>query len=231
MVIDGVDYQTHITYLKNYHWVIVQIIPFHEITALYSFMTIRQFALCVCIIILILCIIRIIYCWNKSNTKIYVDTLTKCNSRAACLDLIESLEKKQNHAITIIYMDLNRFKFVNDTYGHDKGDELLCIFSETLEKTFGKIGFVGRMGGDEFISILVDTSEMEIKEVWKQLEDLLNEKSQTLDFPYQISSSYGYVTREKGEDTELEEIMRCADEKMYEYKVLSKKKETDNISA
>lgn len=218
IVLDGIEQQAQITYLKDYNWVIVQVIPSHEITGLFAIINMRQAVLGICIGLLILCIIRIIYCWNKSNNKIYIDTLTKCNSRAACLDLLESLEKKKNRAITIIFMDLNNFKFVNDTFGHDKGDELLCIFSRALEQTFGKIGFVGRMGGDEFISILFDVTDEQIQEVWNALCEILKERSKTLDFAYEISSSYGYGTREKGKNIKLQEIIRCADEKMYEYK-------------
>lgn len=224
IILEGIEQQTQITYLKDYRWVIVQTIPLHEITGLYATMNIRQIILGICIGLLILCIVRIIYCWNKSNNKIYLDSLTKCGSRAACLDLLESLEKKKNHAITIIYMDLNNFKFVNDTFGHDKGDELLCIFSKALEQTFGKIGFVGRMGGDEFISVLFDATEEQIQSVWGELCEILKEKSKTLDFDYEISSSYGYGTRAKGEEVKLEEIIRIADEKMYAYKTWVKQK-------
>ena len=102
--------------------------------------------------------------WNKSNDKIYTDPLTKGNSRAACYDLIDSLENRRKQAVTIMYMDLNRFKYVNDTYGHDKGDQLLCTFSEALEKTFGQIGFVGRMGGDEFIVYLTNVNNKKTAE-------------------------------------------------------------------
>ena len=161
---------------------------------------------------------RIIYQWNKSNTKIYTDTLTKCNSRAACFDLLDSLEDTKKWAITIVYMDLNRFKYVNDTFGHEKGDELLCIFSAALEETFGKIGFVGRMGGDEFVVILLDTDEAMLKEIWAQLEGILIEKSKLLDFDYEIKSAYGFATREKGSKESLEAIMQQADINMYEYK-------------
>lgn len=222
MILEGVEYQAHLTYLEKYNWILVQSVPTAVIFARYEFMNKLNSLLLVLVVALILSIGRIIYCWKKSDKKIYTDALTKCNSRAACTQLMERLEDCRNKEITIIYMDLNKFKYVNDTYGHEKGDELLCIFSAALMKIFGEVGFVGRMGGDEFVSILVDVSEERIMTLWNVLEQELLEQSKTLDFPYVITSSYGYYIREKNMDTPLEIIMQKADEKMYEYKVAKK---------
>lgn len=223
VVLDGIEYEAILTYLHDYNWVIVQLIPVTEIEALYSFMNIFQVIFLIIGALLFVCMMLIIYRWNRSNDKIYTDPLTKGNSRAACYDLMESLERKRKQAVTIIYMDLNRFKFVNDTYGHDKGDELLCIFSGALENTFGQIGFVGRMGGDEFIAVLLDATETQIRELWMALEAILKEKSGELEFEYQITSSYGYATRAAGGEESLDLIMQYADEKMYEYKAANRK--------
>lgn len=218
VVLDGVEYEAILTYLHDYNWVIVQLIPVTEIEALYSFMSVFQMIFTFIVLSLFVCVVRIIFRWNKSNEKIYTDSLTKGNSRAACYELMESLENRRKQAVTILFMDLNRFKFVNDTYGHDKGDELLCIFNEALEATFGKVGFVGRMGGDEFVSILLDTTDLQIEECWSELESILKEKSAGLEFTYEITSSYGYATRAAGGTESLDLILQYADEKMYEYK-------------
>ena len=215
----GVKYQGHFTYLPDYNWVIVQCIPLAEITGRFEYMTIFQGILIFLAIALICCILRIVYCWKKSDKRIYTDTLTKGNNRAACVSMMESLEKKQNSKIAVIYMDLNNFKMVNDTYGHEKGDELLCIFNNALEQIFGKIGFVGRMGGDEFLAILLDASEEEVEELCQQVEAILAERSQELNISYVISSSYGFYIREKGDKASLQEMMEKADERMYEYKI------------
>lgn len=219
LVIEGIEYQSRITYLEDFNWLIVQTIPTSEIVSRFSALNVLQTSLSISIFILICCIVRIIYSWNKNNDKIYMDTLTKCNSRAACLDLLDNIEKKYNHRITILYMDLNRFKYVNDTFGHDKGDELLCVFSKAIEETFGEIAFVGRMSGDEFISVLEDVSDADIEVMWSKLEALLVERSALLGIDYVITSSYGYASREKNEKESLESLMHKADEKMYEYKV------------
>lgn len=221
--IQGQEYQACVTYLEEYDWVMLQSVPTSAIVERYHVMDSLQKILGFFIFILILCSVRIILSWRKSDKKIYTDALTKCNNRAACLSLLEYLEKKRRQKITIIYMDLNKFKFVNDTYGHDKGDELLCIFSKVLMNVFGQESFVGRMGGDEFISILLNTTEEEIQELWEQVEEQLKQHSQKLDFSYEISSSYGYATREKGGKESLKDILQKADENMYKYKTAHKK--------
>lgn len=225
IVLNGVEYQSHLTYLDDYNWVIVQNIPVSKITERYAVFNVMQYVLIVFFIILICCIIRIIYSWKKSDRKIYTDSLTKCYSRAACLDLLEYLEENRRQRVGIIYMDLNRFKYVNDTYGHDKGDELLKIFAKVLAKTLGKEGFVGRMGGDEFIAILVDGSEDKIETLWKKVEEELVSASKKLEFDYLISSSYGVAFREKEGKESLNEILQRADKKMYEYKAMRSKQQ------
>lgn len=225
MVLNGVEYQAYITYLHDYNWVIVQNIASEKITERYAFLNWMQYILAFVIVMLVCCFVRIIYCWGKSNKKIYTDTLTKCNSRAACLDMLDYLEDNKKQDIMVVYMDLNRFKWVNDTYGHEKGDELLKIFAEVLMQTLGKECFVGRMGGDEFVAVLLDTTEARFLELWHQVEESLSLHSDCLGFPYQMSSSYGYATRTKGTVISLHAVMQSADRKMYEHKALQKSRE------
>lgn len=223
ILLNGVEYESSVTYLEGYNWVILQIIPEDKITERFELLNWVQYVLSLAVFVLILCIVRIIYLWRQSDEKIYTDSLTKCNSRAACIDILDYMEAKRKEQITIVYMDLDQFKMVNDTLGHEKGDTLLKIFADVLMQTFGKIGFVGRMGGDEFIAVLQDISEEELQMVWKQVESLLITYSKTLDFEYQMSSSYGYATRLAGETTSLDKLLQIADEKMYEYKKEQKK--------
>ncbi len=223
ILLNGITYQSQIAYLEAYNWVILQIIPENKITERFVLLNMIQYVLSFMIIVLIICMVRIIYLWRRSDKKIYTDPLTGCNSRAACVDILDSLENRRKEQITIVYMDLNRFKWVNDTFGHDKGDELLKLFTEVLKQTLGINGFVGRMGGDEFIAVLLDTTEEELQDLWKKTEELLVVQSKKLDFPYQMSSSYGYAVRKKGENLSLNELLQEADKKMYEYKIEQKK--------
>ena len=125
---------------------------------------------------------------------------------------------KKSNRIMIVYMDLNKFKLINDTYGHDMGDTVLCVFSKVLMEVFAKKGYVGRMGGDEFMIILLNNSEDELEDCCKTIVDKLKEESDKLALKYVISTSYGYATRGKGSDEPLSNIINMADEKMYQYK-------------
>ena len=201
---------------------IVQSIPDKLIIANTQSLKIWQGILIVMIFGLLGCILYIIFLWRKSNKKIKTDVLTGCNSRAAIDSVMNRLQNDRRHDVAIVYMDLNKFKYVNDTYGHDKGDELLCIFSDVINSILGETGIVGRMGGDEFICIMLDTTKDEFDIIWKNVERELEKRSKELDFEYIITSSYGYACRCKDDATDLIKIMNIADEAMYKYKTEKK---------
>lgn len=218
MIIDGIEYQVYLSYFENFNWVAVRSIPIIEIAGRYEFINRLHGVLIILVGALIFCMVRIVHNWKQSNDIIYTDALTNCYSRAACARMIDQLENVYDCDITIIYMDLNKFKFVNDTYGHDKGDQLLIVFAQCLMKTFGEVGFVGRMGGDEFVCFLENVDGDIIREMWAKLEIELAKQSELLDFPYTIESSYGYAVRKKNERKPLHQLMQEADERMYNQK-------------
>lgn len=218
IVMDGIEYQANVTYLESFNWVIVQCIEIKTIFEGLEYIDIWRYSSIVIVAIIILCVIRIVVYWHRSDKKINTDTLTGCNSRAAMQNLLEYLNLTKKHDIAVVYLDLNKFKYVNDTYGHEIGDKILCIFSQTLMEVFGDKGYVGRIGGDEFMVILQDLAEAQILELCQKVQELLTEKSKSLDFDYTISTSYGCAMRKMGSNQDLNEIVTKADERMYCYK-------------
>lgn len=208
-------YYTYVTYINDFHWILGYQLPISTTSQNYGYINTLAFITLLEVIILIFCIYHIVSLWHKSNQKLYTDPLTHCSSRLALLNMLHRLEKQHNTEIALLYMDLNDFKQINDTYGHDKGDLILCMFGETLMTVLGKSGMVARMGGDEFVAVLLDETEASINEKWRQVQNLLHEKSLNLPFDCQIDSSYGYSFRHRGEETSLEEILQQADEMMY----------------
>ncbi len=83
--------------------------------------------------------------------------------------------KRDDIPATVIYLDLDNFKFCNDTYGHDVGDEILIAFSRLFERVVANKGYAVRYGGDEFLIVLpglgVDEGEKIAKEVYKGIKD------------------------------------------------------------
>lgn len=214
----GIEYQANVTYLEDFDWAIVQCIETEEIFKDLSYIDLWWQSSIVIVIIIVLCVIRIAIYWQRSDKKINTDTLTGCSSRAAMQNLLERLEHEKQNDIGVVYLDLNKFKYINDTYGHDVGDKILCMFTDTLVEVFGRDGYVGRMGGDEFIVVMLNKSEDEIGYLCQAVQKKLVEKSEELDFEYTISTSFGFAIRRRGSEENLDDIVTKADEKMYCYK-------------
>ena len=216
--IQGVEYTACITYLPSLDWSIIQCIDNYEIQKELRFLTLWRICFFVVIGFIIFCILKIVIYWNQSVTKLNTDALTKCNSRIAMESFLEQLESERNKSVAIVYFDLNKFKYVNDTFGHDEGDRILIIFSNILVDTFRDYAKVGRMGGDEFLAIALNVDESKIEELAKEVNIRLQEKSAKLQLPYTVSTSYGYAVRPQNESTLLYDIMKQADKNMYKFK-------------
>lgn len=84
-------------------------------------------------------------------------------NRHYCSEHMKEMENKQDSDYAVFSFDLNNLKIVNDTYGHVKGDILIKSAAEVIAETFEKYGIVGRMGGDEFIAILLTFQKSKIE--------------------------------------------------------------------
>jgi len=120
----------------------------------------------------------------------------------------------------VALFDLNYFKEINDSYGHQKGDEVLIAFGQALKKTFDKHGLVSRLGGDEFAVIIdghydsIDFLIQELSGVLKAHQDLIVSN---------LKFSFGYQKHE--EEISLDELYNLVDHKMYAHKQHGKKKQ------
>lgn len=218
IILDGVEYQTNITYLERFDWVIIQCIKMETIFKGLEYIDIWRYISISIVVVIIFCVIRIVFYWHRSDKRINTDTLTGCNSRAAMQNLLDYLAYTEKYDTGVIYFDLNRFKDVNDTYGHEVGDKILCIFANTLIEVFNEFGYVGRIGGDEFMVILLNQKEEDMIEMCHKVQYILIEESKKLDFNYTITTSYGCAMRRRGSDEDLNNIVAKADERMYGYK-------------
>lgn len=152
------------------------------------------------------------------STSSEEDFLTKLYNR-------QSYEIHLNHLIEIgsdfslILLDLNDFKSINDTFGHLKGDEILIQFSKALKTVFCKNAFVSRLGGDEFIVVLEDFTRP-ISNFIDSLEHQLTNHEEP--FLRTLTFSYGIEHYEKG--TSLDTLYTRADHKMYAHKKQKKRR-------
>ena len=107
--------------------------------------------------------------------RAYTDELTQLHNRTYCSEFMREISLVKQCKFTIINFDLNGLKQMTDTYGHTKGDELICYAALVLDKTFSTEGVVGRMGGDEFIVILETDNVEHIEELIGKLNDNIKE--------------------------------------------------------
>jgi diguanylate cyclase (GGDEF)-like protein/PAS domain S-box-containing protein len=129
---------------------------------------------------------------------------------------------RRKHRCSIFLLDLDRFKAVNDTLGHPAGDTLLRLVSLRLRETIGKLGQVGRLGGDEFEVVLPSMSNRE------ELATLAQSVIDNLSRPYTINgtvvligTSIGIVTSDY-DDRTADDLMRDADLGLYAAKAAGK---------
>jgi len=157
--------------------------------------------------------------WNQAN----FDSLTGLPNRRMFYDRLEQEVKKTHRTglnLALIFLDLDRFKEVNDTLGHDQGDILLKEASKRLLRCVRESDTVARLGGDEFIIILGDLDDAGIVErvAQKILAELLE--------PFKLDREIAYVAASLGvtfypEDAKnLDDLMKNVDQAMYAAKNL-----------
>jgi diguanylate cyclase (GGDEF)-like protein len=121
--------------------------------------------------------------------------------------------ERKGHSLSILLMDLDGFKKVNDTYGHPAGDRLLQVFAEGLRKAIRVTDLAARMGGDEFLVLLPDCRAGEVQHVLDRLRSLsLNWNAREIP----ISFSAGWEEYKAGE--RLVDLMIRTDHALYEAK-------------
>lgn len=149
------------------------------------------------------------------------DTLTKLPNRAAFIDnLQEKFEtaRMTGKRLVVVGIDLNRFKEVNDTYGHEAGDKVLITIAESLRENLDDGEIVSRLGGDEFAGSKVFATDEEVQGFITKLEDALNIRIPHNDASLSVGGSIGYsVYPDDGDTVDL--LRTNADLAMYRAKL------------
>jgi diguanylate cyclase (GGDEF)-like protein len=157
---------------------------------------------------------------KKLNHLAHHDVLTALPNRLLFLDRLEQsikLAKRQGTQVSILFLDLDRFKEINDTYGHEVGDKLLIEITHRLEACVRQYDTIARLGGDEFTIIIEDSENDRIVEILEEVIEQMKE-------PFMINGTMLYSTfsigvsryPEDGESTEI--LLRNADTAMYKAK-------------
>lgn len=125
-------------------------------------------------------------------------------------------------AVTVVYIDVNDFKKINDKYGHAEGDRTLSIIADCMRALCRDSDVVARIGGDEFVAMLSDTTREGGERVLVRFRSVLEDMCRDQSLPYDISLSYGVVEFSPQKHSNLAELMEEGDQLMYKQKKLSK---------
>jgi len=122
--------------------------------------------------------------------------------------------------MAVAYLDLDAFKAVNDTHGHDIGDQLLTVVSRRMKHVLRDGDTLARLGGDEFVAVLLDLDEPEDSvPVLMRLLEAASQPVQIHDLNLQVSASIGVTFFSQREDVDADQLLRQADHAMYHAKL------------
>lgn len=152
---------------------------------------------------------------NELHRMAFVDPLTELNNRNRFTHRLRERLDEDYQRVALLFIDLDRFKQVNDTGGHEAGDEVLLEVSHRLRSAVATSTVLGRLGGDEFVA-LIDRFTCDPVEVASRLADLLQAPFHVNGRNYSLGGSFGVAVAD--EPTTASELMRRADLAMYQAK-------------
>lgn len=159
-------------------------------------------------------------------SKISMDDLTGLNNRRELKQFLNNnFESPGTDSIFLCMIDLDHFKEINDTLGHQEGNEALRAFSAILKRSCNrqkKRYFLARYGGDEFILAGINTAEDRIQEMIKIIYEVTDEYNTSSGKPYKLEFSIGYSCGTPELIGTMDDLLNRADEKMYANKVARK---------
>lgn len=153
---------------------------------------------------------------NQLLYNSYIDDLTQLYNRKMYNENLADYNTNNLHNnMVLISVDVNGLKIVNDTLGHDAGDELIKGVADCLNECFRQYGRIYRLGGDEYAAIIF-ISPTNLPKLISHFDETINNwHGQLVD---SISISIGYVTRSECKDKSIYEMAKIADSRMYKAK-------------
>ena len=159
---------------------------------------------------------------EKLNKKYYnlahYDQMSELSNRTAyeemILDLKSNMKKiREEQTIIILMADLNFLKYLNDTLGHNIGDEAIKNVASIIKESFSDKENCYRIGGDEFCVISIGNDKNEFESMYQEFIDKVAEKNKEVDYPFSVGSAY-YVVK----DESIDDAIQVVDNMMYENK-------------
>ena len=149
--------------------------------------------------------------YNRRGLEIYMDEQIKTSSR----------EK----TFSAIWIDLDNFKSINDTYGHNVGDHVLETTVQLLKTCFRPTDFIGRFGGDEFCVVLNVSDKGNLESAVGRIKARIDGYNRQSSKPFKLACSMGYAVYDCDSHQSVEDFQKQIDELMYRDKQMKKRPE------
>ena len=158
---------------------------------------------------------------NELHIQATTDQLTGIYNRRVVFDSLEraydNLQEGKSKDFSVLTIDIDLFKKINDTYGHSGGDEVLKSFANNLNDMIAKPNIIGRIGGEEFLAILMESDLQKIKELCDNLREEITRKFVDYD-GNKIKVTFSGGTAHTSESRNASDLVNKADERLYEAK-------------
>lgn len=154
-----------------------------------------------------------------------IDELTKINNRRGFMMLSQhslNVCMRQKMPATLVFMDLDKFKHINDMFGHAEGDNVLKMFANLISTECRESDLFARLGGDEFVILFINTTTSAAKDTITRLQQSLHEHKQNANNKYDISFSFGMVSFDPEKPKTIEALLEDSDSEMYQHKNTNK---------
>lgn len=148
--------------------------------------------------------------------KANIDGLTDLLNRSVFIDAFsEILKDRSERPVSVLMLDIDRFKVINDTYGHLDGDKVLVHFAETVKGVLCRQEIIGRLGGDEFAAVLPGISSAEALEIAERIRVKIENQPFRLENGETIAVTLSIGIADSTNAVEAEVLLNLADKALY----------------
>lgn len=150
-----------------------------------------------------------------------IDELTGLYNRRGFAELGEQhlrLARRAGRSVALVYLDVDRFKTINDSLGHHVGDRALLRVADILRATFRRSDILARVGGDEFVVLGLEAADASADLLVERLRERVHEFNDNRSEPYSLSLSIGMVQLAADARVQLGDLVGAADEAMFREK-------------
>src|SRR5690606_4060989 len=152
------------------------------------------------------------------------DSLSGLNNRAEFMNLAQrqfASAKKNNEELSLLIMDLDHFKAVNDTFGHGAGDEIIREMGRIIKSNFRKTDIAGRIGGEEFAVVLQNASLKDAKRIAEQFRETVAKRKvvyEEREIGFTVSIGVAAIRSGTGGINHVTDMIKIADDALYKAK-------------